>query len=89
MFVDEIAKMLDLDGTTSKTYSAYLTSGKGFYIEGKIKIINCSSVRIDFSISGSLHSVLGENLKIKNLTTGSMTISGDIFAFFNSNKLFL
>lgn len=87
MLLDEIANILELDGTTKNTYSALILSGRGLHIQGKIKIINCTSVKIDFLLMSQMYTILGENLKIKNLTQSSMSIKGKIYAYYLASKI--
>lgn len=89
MFLDEIASILDLDGATSSTYSALCINNKGLHVQGKVKITNCSTVRIDILINKTPYCILGEKLKIKNLTLDTVSVSGDIYAWCNTQKVHL
>ncbi|MBO5102833.1 MAG: hypothetical protein J6C13_01930 [Clostridia bacterium] len=87
MFLDEIAQILELDGTTKNSYSAYLKGANGIYIQGNVKITYCSTVKISFAINSLQFSVFGENLKIKNLTLDTLAITGLVYGFINESKL--
>ncbi len=87
MFLDEIAKILELDGSTGKTHSCLLFDTLGVHIEGRIVLGNFSSVRVDFLLNKEPYCVLGEDLKIKNLTKASLSIKGRIYGIINSKKI--
>lgn len=86
MLLDDLATALNLDGATARTFSIINLNGKGLHIEGAIFIKNFSTVRIDLNVGKFPLSVLGENLKIKNLTKGSVTIVGEIYAYYDRSK---
>lgn len=86
MLIDSLATTLHLDGATSRTYSILALNGKGVHIEGTIRIKNCTSVRIDLAVGKTALSFFGENLKIRDLTLGSVTILGRIIGCVNTDK---
>ena len=87
MLLDDLATVLNLNGATARTFSIFNLNGKGLHIEGAISIKYCSAVKIDLSIGKVAYSILGENLKIKNLCQGSVAISGNIYGYYDSNKI--
>lgn len=87
MILDDLATMLNINGSTKHTYSILNLNNKGIHIEGAVLIKNCTSVRIDLLIAKSPITILGENLKIKNLCLGSVTILGEIWGCVDRIKL--
>lgn len=86
MFLDEIAMQLDLSGTTKNSYLIVNVSGKGVYIQGAIKITVCSTVKMSFKINKTIYSILGENLKLRNLTNDTILIQGNIYGIIDESK---
>ncbi len=87
MLLDDLASALNLNGATARTFSILNLNGKGLHIEGAITIRNCSAVKVDLCIGKAAYSIWGENLKIQNLCVGSVTISGEIYGYYDSSKI--
>lgn len=87
MFLDEFAQILSLEGATKNSYTLLNIDNKGLHLAGNLKILNCTTVKIDVSINKKHFIILGENLKIKQLSTGSLFVNGKIYGFFDSTKI--
>lgn len=87
MLLDNLAATLNLNGATARTFSIINLNGKGLYIEGAILIKNFSNVKIDLDVGKFPLTVLGEHLKICDLCSGSLTITGDIFGYYDRSKI--
>ncbi len=87
MLLDDLASALNLNGATARTFSILNLNGKALHIEGAVFVKNFSTVKIDLTVGKFPLSVLGENLQIQNLTLGSVTILGEIYAYYDRSKI--
>ena len=78
MFLDEIAKHFSLNGATKNTYTLSLVNDNLVLIQGKIKINIYTDTTITYSLNKKTFSIIGESLKIKNLTKDTLLILGNI-----------
>ncbi|MBO4412741.1 MAG: hypothetical protein J5779_01865 [Clostridia bacterium] len=74
-FFAEIKKDLKLE---SADYQMVNVSGKGLYVEGQKGLLNLSSELVMFKTKNKIISVYGKNLKLKTLSSSTISILGEI-----------
>jgi len=87
MLLDDLASALNLDGATARTYSITNLNGKGLHIEGVVTIQNFSTVKINLVLGKIPFAIFGENLKVENFCLGSLTVTGEIYGYYNRSKV--
>ncbi len=87
MFFDDIAKILDIDGATPNTFKITITNNAMIELFGQIKILSCSSVKIELAVNKQSMTILGENIKIKSLTNENLVLLGTFFGIINPQHI--
>ena len=74
-FFDEIKKDLKIEASD---YQMVNVSGKGLYVEGQKGLLNLSSELVMFKTKNKIISVFGSGLKLKTLSSSTISILGEI-----------
>lgn len=74
-FFEEIKKDLKIETTD---YQMVNVSGKGLYVEGQKGLLNLSSELVMFKTKNKIISVFGSGLKLKTLSSSTISILGEI-----------
>ena len=76
-FLGEIKKELklpEIDGS----YNLVNVNGKALYAEGQRGLVSLSENLVMFKVKGKIVSVFGSNLKLKELSSQTLSIVGEI-----------
>jgi len=74
-FFAEIKKDLKIEASD---YQMVNVSGKGLYVEGQKGLLNLSSELVMFKTKNKIISVFGSGLKLKTLSSSTISILGEI-----------
>ena len=77
-FFNEIKSKFDKTMQDINEYRIINISNKLIYIEGQKGIITISDTLINFKVYHDVITVLGSNLKVKECTSDTLAICGDI-----------
>ena len=79
-YFDENLKSLNLSELASETTVVHFILHGGIIVEGFKKIFELSNNKITLTLkTGETLTISGEKLEIKEIATGEISVSGDIF----------